>query len=114
MKTSALLLSRTLLGVMFFCLSNFAANAGSNPKKPVNWQTEFQKKISYGIKNKELLANTVVYLEVFIDEKGNVVIENYNASKPEAGEYVVKKLNGTQLNNEFNFNEKFVVKYQFR
>jgi hypothetical protein len=114
MKTTASKFALTLFTLaMFFSFSAFAGS-GNESKKAAKWQTEFKKRINYGNENKELLRESVVFLEVHIDETGKVTIENFNSNNKEAADYVIKKLNGIKLNNSGYFNTRFIVKYSFK
>jgi hypothetical protein len=101
---------------IFLSATQAMAAVDKNKKKKAAetaaWQKEFSKHLAYSKNNKELLHDSFVLLEVFIDANGMVTIEKYNANKPNAAEYVVSKLNGITIDAALN--ERFIIKYYFK
>jgi hypothetical protein len=108
MKTAKSFLKFALVCIIiiFPISSNAVGNPEDNP--------EFDRHISYNDHNKKILKSSIVFLEVYIDENGNVRIENFNTNKPEAADYVVNKINGVKSGNTSFYNEKLILKYYFR
>jgi hypothetical protein len=106
-KISALLLAAFLLTMPSIGFADAPKGEGET------WQKAFRKKISYNGWNKDILKGSVVVLEIKIDEKGLVVVQNCNASNPEAADYLKKKLDGTQVGS-LPEEDTFIIKYIFR
>lgn len=109
-------LKNTLLALLF-CISISAIAADINKKKTKaetnRFIKEFSNHVSYSSKNKDLLQNTFIILEIEIDGNGMIQVTQFNSSKSEAAEYVVGKINGIKI-KEAAPNERFIVKYYFK
>lgn len=111
-KTSFLIL---LFAVIILPVSAHAADKSKKKAKAESnrFIQEFSNCLNYSAQNKDVLQNTFVILEIEIDVNGMIQVTQYNASKSEAAEYVVGKINGIKI-KEAAPHERFIVKYYFK